>query len=297
MGGRGKQAWLAACSAPCCFGVCGCPPTLALSSNRLPAALPRPTAAFGLPTAVLAAIYAALPAGASLQDQRFLLVSQGAFPPQLFCLSCSCTPAAATLPSPPWPAAHAGRRTPPLLRQVGETPRLTAIAELLEEAIQREHGRGTVLEARRILHLMDSQGLVVRDRADADELADHKLPYAKVSPIIECVLVWGPMVACRRKRGAAALAGRQRADQTVPSPLKPALTRTLQDEPPCASLLEAVRTIKPTVLIGLSDKTPPHAFGKEVRARALGSVCGERERTPHLLFVRPNTIHQSQTQS
>ena len=43
------------------------------------------------------------------------------------------------------------------LRQVGETPRLTAIAELLEEAVQREHGRGTVLEARRAIHLVDAE--------------------------------------------------------------------------------------------------------------------------------------------
>ena len=41
--------------------------------------------------------------------------------------------------------------------QVGESPRLTAIAELLEEAVQREDGRGTVLEARKIIHLVDSK--------------------------------------------------------------------------------------------------------------------------------------------
>lgn len=43
------------------------------------------------------------------------------------------------------------------LLQVGESPRLTAIAELLEEAVQREDGRGTVLEARKIIHLVDSK--------------------------------------------------------------------------------------------------------------------------------------------
>jgi len=41
--------------------------------------------------------------------------------------------------------------------QVGESPRLTAIAELLEEAVQREHGRGTVLEARKNIFLVDSK--------------------------------------------------------------------------------------------------------------------------------------------
>ncbi|PSC71621.1 NADP-dependent malic enzyme [Micractinium conductrix] len=129
--------------------------------------------AFGLPTAVLAAIYAALPAmkSAGLKDQRFMLV--------------------------------------------GESPRLTAIAELLEEAIQREHGRGTVLEARKNIFLVDKEGLVVRDRFDAEHLEDHKLPYT-------------------------------------------------QERPPCASFAEAVRQIKPTVLIGLSDEVPPHAFDREV---------------------------------
>ncbi|PRW56101.1 NADP-dependent malic enzyme [Chlorella sorokiniana] len=136
-------------------------------------------AAFGLPTAVMAAIYAALPPGESLLGQRFMLV--------------------------------------------GESPRLTAIAELLEEAVQREDGRGTVLEARKIIHLVDSKGLVVRDRADAEHLEDHKLPYA-------------------------------------------------QDRAPCDSLLEAVRQIKPTVLIGLSDDAPPHAFDREV-CEALAAGC------------------------
>lgn len=41
--------------------------------------------------------------------------------------------------------------------QVGESPRLTAIAEMLEEAVQREHGRGTVLEARKNIFLVDSK--------------------------------------------------------------------------------------------------------------------------------------------
>ena len=61
--------------------------------------------------------------------------------------------AGAALSPPIWP-----RSTGMLFRlQVGESPRLTAIAELLEEAVQREDGRGTVLEARRIIHLVDSK--------------------------------------------------------------------------------------------------------------------------------------------
>jgi hypothetical protein len=41
--------------------------------------------------------------------------------------------------------------------QVGESPRLTAIAELLEEAMQREQGRGTVLEARKNIYIVDKE--------------------------------------------------------------------------------------------------------------------------------------------
>jgi len=43
------------------------------------------------------------------------------------------------------------------MAQVGETPRLTAIAELIEEAVQREGGRGTVLEARKNIFLVDTE--------------------------------------------------------------------------------------------------------------------------------------------
>lgn len=63
------------------------------------------------------------------------------------------------------------------------------------------------------------QGLVVRDRWDAEHLDDHKLPYA-------------------------------------------------QERPAATTLLDAVQQVKPTVLIGLSDSAPPHAFTKEVRWRA-----------------------------
>lgn len=57
-------------------------------------------------------------------------------------------------PTPPHPTPPRPAR---LAVQVGETPRLTAIAELLEEAVQREQGRGTVLEARKHIHLVDSE--------------------------------------------------------------------------------------------------------------------------------------------
>eukprot|EP00887_Chlorella_sp_A99_P002862 scaffold6.g2862.t1 len=98
---------------------------------------------------------------------------------------------------------------------VGESPKLTAVAELLEEALVREKGRGTVLEARKSIFLVDSKGLLVRDRADAADLEDHKLPY-------------------------------------------------IQDSPHYPDLLSAVRNIKPTVLVGLSDGPPPFAFNQKV---------------------------------
>lgn len=60
---------------------------------------------------------------------------------------------------------------------VGESPGLTAVAEILEEAIQREHRVGTVIEARKNIYVVDSRGLLVRSRADAEEIEDHKLPY------------------------------------------------------------------------------------------------------------------------
>ena len=62
-------------------------------------------------------------------------------------------------------------------------------------------------------------------------------------------------------------------------------TSPLQDRAPCDSLLDAVRQIKPTVLIGLSDDAPPHAFDREVQPgggagwrlagqrRKLGAAC------------------------
>ena len=67
---------------------------------------------------------------------------------------------------------------------VGETPVLTAIAELLEEAIQRETRGETVLEVRKNIHVVDSNGLLVRSRVDAEGLEDHKLPYIEDS--MEC---------------------------------------------------------------------------------------------------------------
>ena len=58
-------------------------------------------------------------------------------------------------------------------------------------------------------------------------------------------------------------------------PLLPpaAAAAAAQERPPCGStLLEAVQQLRPTVLIGLSDGPPPHAFTQEVcQAMAAGS--------------------------
>lgn len=117
---------------------------------------------------------------------------------------------------------------------VGESPVLTAIAEMLEEAIQRETRLGTVLEVRKAIHLVDSNGLIVRNRHDAEELEDHKLPY-------------------------------------------------IEETSPCPDLLSAVKKIKPTVIIGLSDGAPPFAFTKEV----LEAACAGTENP----VILPMSLH------
>ena len=119
---------------------------------------------------------------------------------------------------------------------VGESAALCTVAELIEDAIQRDSRGGTVLEARQAIHLVDTKGLVVRSRADAEDLEDHKLPY-------------------------------------------------IQDIAECPDLLSAIRHIKPTVLIGLSDGAPPHAFTKEI-LEAMAENC-ERP------IILPMSLHDA----
>lgn len=111
-------------------------------------------ALFGLPTAVLSGVLAALAAGGgahaaaggpgALKDQRFLLV--------------------------------------------GESPQLPAVAEMLAEAVQREGRHGTVLDARQGIWLCDSQGLVTRARADSSSVSDAELSYIQDAPTCPDVL-------------------------------------------------------------------------------------------------------------
>ena len=106
----------------------------------------------------------------------------------------------------------------------GEGRAATSIASIVAAAIARErrHVNETILDARRRVWLLDSKGLVVRSRGDADDLDEHKLPY------------------CHR--------------QATP------------EKQSCPDLLSAVKTLKPSVLIGISSMPPTIAFGEEVCA-------------------------------
>lgn len=268
---------------------------------------------------MLAAIYSALPPGAKLQDQRFMLVGlrvhawHSLFVPVMLHALSRGAADAAPLSFPPIPTHHLFIPRPPALplrpAQVGETPRLTAIAELLEEAVQRESGKGTVLEARKAIHLVDAQARVaglwpfvvvakmvqrvfltvvscVPGHACAPASHRTQQPVAPVPhrrawwcgtdttpstwqttscPMPRQVVLPAPTLvswdAMQPSRAAP-----EHAPCSVPDAMPPCLAPALQDRPVCGpSLLDAVQAIKPTVLIGLSDKAPPHAFTKEVR--------------------------------
>ena len=211
------------------------PPCCRLPTARHPALPPHRRAAFGLPAAVLAAVYAALPAGSSLREQRFMLV--------------------------------------------GESPRLGAIAETLEEAVQRESGRGTVLEARKALHLVDAQARGSRGgdggcwtgAGAAGGLrwlwADPAAPRQTANARCTCTFI----PHCRRAPGQG-LVVRDRPDAETLDDYK---LPYAQDRPPCApGLLAAIKETQPTVLIGLSDDAPPHAFGQDV----IQALCAGAER-------------------
>ena len=66
----------------------------------------------------------------------------------------------------------------------GEGRAATSIASIIAAAIARErrHANETILDARKRVWLLDSKGLVVRSRGDADDLDDHKLPYCHRQP-------------------------------------------------------------------------------------------------------------------
>ena len=114
----------------------------------------------------------------------------------------------------------------------GEGRAATSVASIIAAAIARErrHVNETILDARKRVWLLDSNGLVVRSRGDADTLDDHKLPY------------------CHRQA-----------------------TPEMQS---CPDLLTAVKTLKPSVLIGISSMPPTITFSEEV-CREMG---GNNER-------------------
>lgn len=59
---------------------------------------------------------------------------------------------------------------------VGDGPVGAAIADLLTFAIQAET-RCSLHEAKSLIHLVDRQGLLVRNRGDLDDLPEYMLPY------------------------------------------------------------------------------------------------------------------------
>jgi malate dehydrogenase (oxaloacetate-decarboxylating)(NADP+) len=108
------------------------------------------------------------------------------------------------------------------------------IADMICAGIVAESGM-TMAEARKLVYMVDSKGLVTRERPG--ELAEHKLPYARV------------------------------------------------DEP-AGELLEIVKRIKPTALIGASGQ--PHTFTEEV----VKTMCGHC-RQP-IIFALSNPVSKAE---
>lgn len=128
----------------------------------------------------------------------------------------------------------------------GESPTLTMIAELLEEAVQQESRKRTILEARNNIYLVDSRGLVERERSDADSLADHKLPYIKDDPPSPDLL------------------------STVKA-VKPTILIAMSDDPPPYSITEEVcremvNNCDQPIIIPLSRRAPDGSPGAELSA-------------------------------
>lgn len=55
------------------------------------------------------------------------------------------------------------------------------VAELMAAAIAHQTGQ-TVLDARKRMWLVDSRGLVTRERGDSSTLESYKLPYCHSGP-------------------------------------------------------------------------------------------------------------------
>nr|BAU61574.1 NADP-dependent malic enzyme [Gonium pectorale] len=104
----------------------------------------------------------------------------------------------------------------------GEGAVVACVAELFATAVATQTSQ-TVLDARKRLWLVDSQGLVTRERGDSSTLESFKLPYCHSAP-------------------------------------------------ECPDLLSAVKSLKPTVLIGLSTAgAPPFRFTPEVLQAMAGA--------------------------
>jgi malic enzyme len=166
----------------------------------------------------------------------------------------------------------------------GEGPGASAVAELLAAAVAAQTG-ATVLEARRNIWLVDSAGLVTRERGDASTLEDYKLPYCHPAP--PAPLGGGGGAASsssgrgggKKRRGAGATstaASSSAASRTDDSDADKANDEEEDDGAAayaaahapalCPDLLSAVKALRPSALIGLSTDgaPPPFAFDAAV---------------------------------
>lgn len=97
----------------------------------------------------------------------------------------------------------------------GEGAQVSGIAELFSTALAL-HTKSTVLDTRKRIWMVDSKGLVTRERGDSSTLEDYKIPFCHSGP-------------------------------------------------ECHSLLSAVQTLKPSVLVGLTSIPPtPFLFDQSV---------------------------------
>jgi malic enzyme len=167
----------------------------------------------------------------------------------------------------------------------GEGPGASAVAELLAAAVAAQTG-ATVLEARRNIWLVDSAGLVTRERGDASTLEDYKLPYCHPAPPAPAAVSSSCSSSSNKAgggkkggAGAATAAAHSSDDDDDGADRNNAGAPTTADDDDgaaayaaahapalCPDLLSAVKALRPSALIGLSTDgaPPPFAFDAAV---------------------------------
>jgi len=199
------------------------------------------------------------------------------------------SPFAPSSPSPPL-GGGSGALADQTVVLAGEGPGASAVAELLAAAVAAQTG-ATVLEARRNIWLVDSAGLVTRERGDASTLEDYKLPYCHPAPrraLAPATGGGGEDGAGGRPKKGGPKHGEGTAAAGGPAP--PSDHSEEEDEEDeddgaaayaaahapaqCPDLLSAVRALRPAALIGLSTDgaPPPFPFDAAVLA-ALAEGC------------------------